>query len=80
MSGKVLSHFRRKLLLFSFLGWMQVVVLIYHWTDSVQVLPLYMAIRVIASSYIFLTGYGHFSYFWHTGDVSITRFFQVPQS
>lgn len=60
-----------------FVGWMQVVVLIYHWTDSVQVLPLYMAIRVIASTYIFLTGYGHFSYFWHKGDASITRFFQV---
>ncbi len=59
------------------LGWMQLVILIYHMTGASQVLPIYMHVRVLVSSYIFLNGYGHFFYTWLKGDTSLYRFFQV---
>lgn len=58
-------------------GWMQLVILIYHFTGASQVLPLYMHVRVLVSSYLFLTGYGHFCYFWNGGAASFVRFCQV---
>uniref|UniRef100_T1INP0 Cas1p 10 TM acyl transferase domain-containing protein n=1 Tax=Strigamia maritima TaxID=126957 RepID=T1INP0_STRMM len=58
-------------------GWMQLVILIYHMTGASQVLPIYMNIRVLVSAYLFLSGYGHFSYFWHKSDTSVLRLFQV---
>lgn len=42
-----------------------------------QVLPIYMHIRVLVSAYLFLTGYGHFSYFWNKSDFSVQRYCQV---
>ncbi|KAK3082767.1 hypothetical protein FSP39_004725 [Pinctada imbricata] len=58
-------------------GWMQLVILIYHLTGASKVLPIYMHIRVMVSTYLFLTGYGHFSYFWKKGDYSLYRYCQV---
>ncbi|KAK8724760.1 hypothetical protein OTU49_010911, partial [Cherax quadricarinatus] len=58
-------------------GWMQLVILIYHMTGASQVLPIYMHIRVLVSAYLFLTGYGHFSYYWSGRDMGIVRYCQV---
>lgn len=58
-------------------GLMQAVVLIYHVTGAKNVLPIYMHLRLINSAYLFLSGYGHFCYFWQTGDVSLIRFARV---
>ncbi|XP_008560460.1 N-acetylneuraminate 9-O-acetyltransferase isoform X4 [Microplitis demolitor] len=58
-------------------GLMQSVVLIYHVTGAKNVLPIYMHLRLINSAYLFLSGYGHFCYFWQTGDVSLVRFARV---
>lgn len=58
-------------------GWMQLVILIYHMTGASQVLPLYMQMRLLVSSYLFLTGYGHFCYFWNGGSGNFSRFCQV---
>ena len=58
-------------------GLMQAVVLIYHVTGARNVLPIYMHLRLINSAYLFLSGYGHFYYFWQTGDVSLVRFARV---
>jgi hypothetical protein len=58
-------------------GWMQLVILIYHMTGASGILPIYMHIRVLVSSYLFLSGYGHFCYFWQRGDAGVVRFFQV---
>ena len=49
---------------FLMIGWMILVILIYHITGGDKHLPLYMHIRVLISSYIFLIGYEHFQYFW----------------
>ena len=66
--------------LFRHLGWMQLVILIYHMTGASQVVPLYMQMRVLVSSYLFLTGFGHLSFFWNGGTASFPRLFQVKQS
>ncbi|XP_015524446.1 N-acetylneuraminate (7)9-O-acetyltransferase [Neodiprion pinetum] len=58
-------------------GLMQAVVLIYHVTGARNVLPIYMHLRLINSAYLFLSGYGHFCYFWQRGDVSLVRFARV---
>ncbi|XP_067001977.1 N-acetylneuraminate 9-O-acetyltransferase [Anabrus simplex] len=57
-------------------GWMQLVILIYHMTGASSILPIYMHIRVLVSAYLFLSGYGHFCYFWQRGDAGLVRFFQ----
>ncbi|XP_023288238.1 N-acetylneuraminate 9-O-acetyltransferase [Orussus abietinus] len=58
-------------------GFMQAVVLIYHVTGARNVLPIYMHLRLINSAYLFLSGYGHFCYFWQRGDISLVRFMRV---
>lgn len=54
-------------------GWMQLVVLIYNLSSAESNLRIYMLIRVLLSSYLFLTGFGHFTYFYKTGDTSFQR-------
>lgn len=56
---------------------MQLVLLTYHMTGASQILPIYSIIRAIVAAYLFLSGYGHFSYFWRTGDYSLHRVWRV---
>eukprot|EP00095_Tigriopus_kingsejongensis_P006689 maker-scaffold25_size650667-snap-gene-1.20 protein:Tk06689 transcript:maker-scaffold25_size650667-snap-gene-1.20-mRNA-1 annotation:"conserved hypothetical protein" len=58
-------------------GWMQLVILIYHFTGASLALPIYLHIRVLVAAYIFLSGYGHFFYVWNNGNMGIERFLQV---
>lgn len=58
-------------------GWMQVCILIYHLTGASQALPIYMHIRVLVTAYLFLSGYGHFTYFWNEGNASISRLCEI---
>ncbi|VVC99019.1 unnamed protein product [Leptidea sinapis] len=58
-------------------GWMQLVILVYQVTGASKVLPIYMLVRALQSSYLFLTGYGHLYYTWKTGDVGLVRYFRV---
>ena len=59
------------------IGWMQLVILIYHMTGASRIIPLYMQMRILVSSYLFLTGFGHLSFFWNGGSASFSRLFQV---
>jgi len=58
-------------------GWMQLVLLTYNMTGASQVLPIYVNARVLVSSYLFLLGFEHFTYYWHRGDHCLYRLWQV---
>ncbi|KAH7041054.1 10 TM acyl transferase domain found in Cas1p-domain-containing protein, partial [Microdochium trichocladiopsis] len=54
-------------------GFMQGVILVYHYYHGSQVLWIYKGIRVLVSTYLFLSAYGHTTYFLATGDTSLRR-------
>ncbi|XP_067934905.1 N-acetylneuraminate 9-O-acetyltransferase-like isoform X2 [Watersipora subatra] len=58
-------------------GWMQIVILIYHFTGASRVLGVYMFVRCLVTAYVFLNAYGNFMYSWNTGDYSVHRYFTV---
>lgn len=54
-------------------GWMQAVILIYHWTGASKHLEIYMFVRLLVAAYLFQTGYGHTIYFLAKKDFSFRR-------
>lgn len=58
-------------------GWMQLLVLGAQVTGAARLLPHHMLLRALASAYLFLSGYGHFCYVWHTGDAGLVRLLRV---
>ncbi|RMZ77934.1 hypothetical protein DV738_g4183, partial [Chaetothyriales sp. CBS 135597] len=58
-------------------GWMQIAILLYHYFGMSRVLHVYQLIRVLVGSYLFLTGYGHATYFLRTNDFSLHRVVSV---
>ncbi|KAF8072744.1 RWA3 [Scenedesmus sp. PABB004] len=55
-------------------GWMQVLFLLYHYFEARE---LYNAIRIFIAGYVWMTGYGNFTYYYRTGDFSVGRFCQM---
>lgn len=58
-------------------GFMIIVILIYYMTGATRVIPIYMIIKVFISTFLFLIGYQHFTYFWQTGNNGLVRFLNV---
>ncbi|MCJ1402691.1 hypothetical protein MMC11_005912 [Xylographa trunciseda] len=58
-------------------GWMQFVILIYHYTGASKVLWIYEIVRLLVASYLFMTGFGHTLYFYTKDDYSFRRFASV---
>jgi hypothetical protein len=54
-------------------GWMQLVILIYHYFGMSKVLWVYQVARLLVASYLFMTGFGHTTYFLKMKDFSIKR-------
>jgi len=51
-------------------GWMQCIILLYHY---LQVAEVYNIVRVLITCYIWMTGYGHFTFFYSSQDYSLHR-------
>lgn len=54
-------------------GWMQAMILIYHYNHASQTLWVYKLVRLLVSGYIFLCGYGHTINLLRTDDYSLRR-------
>eukprot|EP00331_Platyophrya_macrostoma_P017915 CAMPEP_0176473558 /NCGR_PEP_ID=MMETSP0127-20121128/42380_1 /TAXON_ID=938130 /ORGANISM="Platyophrya macrostoma, Strain WH" /LENGTH=265 /DNA_ID=CAMNT_0017868581 /DNA_START=50 /DNA_END=844 /DNA_ORIENTATION=+ len=55
-------------------GWMQVMFLWYHYFE---VKPIYNVIRLYIAAYVWMTGFGNFSYYYIRKDFSLARFLQM---
>ncbi|CAI9087921.1 OLC1v1022122C1 [Oldenlandia corymbosa var. corymbosa] len=55
-------------------GWMQVLFLLYHYFAATEI---YNAIRVFIAGYVWMTGFGNFSYYYIKKDFSLARFAQM---
>lgn len=55
-------------------GWMQVLFLLYHYFDAGE---MYNVIRVFIAAYVWMTGFGNFSFYYVKKDFSATRFAQM---
>ncbi|XP_021644347.2 protein REDUCED WALL ACETYLATION 1 isoform X3 [Hevea brasiliensis] len=55
-------------------GWMQVLFLMYHYFAATEI---YNAIRVFIAAYVWMTGFGNFSYYYIKKDFSLARFAQM---
>ncbi|EFJ29067.1 hypothetical protein SELMODRAFT_146620 [Selaginella moellendorffii] len=55
-------------------GWMQVLFLMYHYFAAAEI---YNAIRLFIAGYVWMTGFGNFSYYYVRKDFSLGRFAQM---
>ena len=55
-------------------GWMQFIFLFYHYYHAEEA---YNAVRVMISSYVWMTGFGNFSFFYLKGDYGTIRVLQM---
>ncbi|XP_042396021.1 protein REDUCED WALL ACETYLATION 3-like [Zingiber officinale] len=55
-------------------GWMQVLFLMYHYFAATEI---YNAIRIFIAAYVWMTGFGNFSYYYVRKDFSLARFTQM---
>lgn len=54
-------------------GWMQIIILIYHYTGASKAPWVHEIVRLLIASYIFLSGFGHTIFFDRKADYSVRR-------
>ena len=55
-------------------GWMQIMFVLYHYFAEA---PIYNAIRMYIAAYVWMTGFGNFSYYYIKKDFTAVRFTQM---
>ena len=55
-------------------GWMQLMFILYHYFNETEI---YNAIRIYIAAYVWMTGFGNFSYYYIKQDFSLPRFAQM---
>ena len=55
-------------------GWMQIMFVLYHYFAEAEI---YNAIRMYIAAYVWMTGFGNFSYYYVKKDFTAVRFTQM---